>query len=167
MEGKELVVVHMEGRVEELEFGKRATMEERGMEGKKWNNPRSRSTRAVKFPGAPAWEPAGAGREAGRGPEPAGLGTGQGRAGGRVRSRASRPGSRPGPGVRPGQAPSEPAWEPAWAGSEAGQHPGRHSFLRLHPSLLVLIFLTSDYFCIIRNIIEQPLSDPGEMQNMM
>ena len=35
MEGKELVVVHMEGRVEELEFGKRATMEKEGMEGKK------------------------------------------------------------------------------------------------------------------------------------
>ena len=31
MEGRELVVVHMKGRVEELEFVKRATMEMRGM----------------------------------------------------------------------------------------------------------------------------------------
>ena len=35
MEGKEWVVVQTEGKVEELEFGRRATMEERGMEGKK------------------------------------------------------------------------------------------------------------------------------------
>ena len=120
MEEKEWVVVQMEEKVEELEFGKRATMEKRGMEGKKWNNPRSRTPRAVKFPGTPAWEPAGAGCEAGRAPEHAGLGTGRGRAGGRVSTRASRPGSRPGTGRRPGQHPSEPAWEPAWAGSEAG-----------------------------------------------
>ena len=35
MEEKEWVVVHMEGKVEELEFEKKAAMEERGMEGKK------------------------------------------------------------------------------------------------------------------------------------
>ena len=43
MEGKEFVVVETEGKVEELEFRRRATMEERGMEGKKWDNPRSKS----------------------------------------------------------------------------------------------------------------------------
>ena len=35
MEEKEWVVVHMEGKVEELEFGKKAAMEERGVEEKK------------------------------------------------------------------------------------------------------------------------------------
>ena len=57
-----------------------------------------------------------------------------------------------------------PAWEPAEAGLEAGAvperagleaglgrvrgwpNPGRHSFLRFHPTLLVLIFLTSEHF---------------------
>ena len=43
MEGKEFVVVESEGKVEELEFGRRATMEREGMEGKKWENPRSKS----------------------------------------------------------------------------------------------------------------------------
>ena len=43
MEGKEFVVVETEGKVEELEFGRRVTMEERDMEGRKWENPRSKS----------------------------------------------------------------------------------------------------------------------------
>ena len=43
MEGKEFVVVESEGKVEELEFGRRATIEKVGMEGKKWDNPRSKS----------------------------------------------------------------------------------------------------------------------------
>ena len=142
MEGKEFVVVETEGKVEELEFGRRTTMGNRGMEGKKKQSRSKSAPCEFKFPGAPAWEPAGAGREAGRAPEPTGLGTGQGRAGGRGSTRADRPVCRPGPGVRPEGHPSQPAW----AGSEAGPRPGTPSFLCLHPSLLVLISLTSEHF---------------------
>ena len=167
MEGKGIFVVEMERKVEELGFRRRATMEDEGMEGKKWDNPRSKIPymqlrsqarrpgnrprpvwRPGQLPSEPAWEPAEAGLEAGVVPERAGLRAGRGQAGGRGTSRASRPGSRPGPGQRPAQ-PRKAQFSP--------------------PSSNFACFDLLDFraLCIIRNSIEQQLCDPGKMQNMM